>query len=112
MIGSQRLEHVVGVGDVSSSSLVVGHFFSLLKDLSSCVVVSLQHLNCEDVVNLNVMSRESVVEEGRGEDHLVSGEPELRVVLIVEGKGVSSSDESESVQDQEREPPVHEDHGV
>ena len=48
------------------------------------------------MVNFDIMSRDSVVEEVGWEHHVVSGVPELRVVLGVEIHGISSSDESET----------------
>ena len=48
------------------------------------------------MIDLDIMSRESVVEERRREHQVVSRIPELRVILLVEYEGVSHSDEFES----------------
>ena len=53
------------------------------------MLISLHHFDGEDVVNFDVMGREPVVQEGRGEHHVVSGIPELRVILLIESKVVS-----------------------
>ena len=60
------------------------------------------------MVDLYVMSRDTVVKEGRGEHHVISSVPELWVVLGVEIQGVTHSDESEPGDDQEGQPEVHE----
>ena len=57
---------------------------SLGKDILSGLDVLLDHLTEENVVDFNVMRRESVVQETRREHHVVSVEPELSSVLLVE----------------------------
>ena len=47
-------------------------------------MVLLDHLVEENVINLDVVSRYSVVQEVRGEHHSVSLEPELGAILVVE----------------------------
>ena len=86
--------------------------FSVSQNFCSGVVISFQHFDGEDVVNLNVMSGESVVQERRRKHHLISREPEFGIVLIIKGEVVSTSDESESIKDEHREPAVHEYAGV
>ena len=53
------------------------------------------------MIDLNVMSRDPVVEEWWREHHVVAREPELGVILPVELHNVSSSEESEAWQDAE-----------
>ena len=52
------------------------------------------------------------MQEVRGEHHVVSLIPELRVVLVVELHHVARSDESEARDDEEGEPEPHEESGV
>lgn len=103
---------VVRVSDVFGSSLIIRVSFSFFEDFLSCKLVSLHHLNCENVVDFDVVSRDSVVQEVGWEHHVVSGVPELRVILSVEGHGVSGTDESETRHDQDGGPEVHEESGV
>jgi hypothetical protein len=60
------------------------------------------------VIDLNVMSRDAVVQEVGWEHHVVSLIPELRVVLVVELHHIARSDESEARDDEESEPEPHE----
>jgi hypothetical protein len=60
------------------------------------------------VVDLDVVSRDAVVQEVRGEHHVVSLVPELGVVLVVELEDISRSDESEARDNEEGEPEPHE----
>jgi len=86
--------------------------FSFSNDFSSDDLISFHHFHSEYVVYLDVMSGDPVVEEGGWEHHVVPSIPELWVVLGVEGHGVSYSDESESGDDESRQPEPHEETGI
>jgi len=60
------------------------------------------------VVDLNIVSRDAVVQEVGREHHVVSLVPELRVVLVVELHDIARADESEARDDQSCEPEPHE----
>ena len=98
---AHSLVDIVGVGGVPCESLLWSAGLSLLEDFSASPLVSLEHLNGEDVVDLNVMGREAVLEEAWWEHHVVSGVPELWLILVVELEHVSLTDESEASQDVE-----------
>ena len=95
MVRAHRFANVVRVGSVSGASLISRHHVSFSKNLSSSDLVLLDHLDGEDVIDFDVMSRDHVVEEVRGEHHVVSAEPELRSVLVVEEHDVAGTDHSE-----------------
>ena len=99
---------IVRVGHVSGSLLLFTAEISLSKDLLSCNDVLLEHLGEEDVVDLNVMCRNSIVQEVWWEHHVVSIEPELDTVLGVESDIVSSVLESASGEDHSGGPEVAE----
>lgn len=92
---SEGLVDVVGVGRESGALHLVRVGVSLSDDFSAGHLVPSHHLDAEDVVNLNIMSRKTVVQEGRREHQVVSVEPELGLVLVVEQKHVLASHESE-----------------
>lgn len=108
IVSTEGLINVVGVGDVLSVLDLVGLSITFRDDLLAGNLIAFHHLNSEDVVNLNVMSRDAVVQEVRREHHVVSLVPELRVVLVIELKHISRSDESETRDDEESEPEPHE----
>jgi len=96
IIGTHRFADVHGVSSISRTSFHLGDLVSISEDFSSSNLIFLNHLYSENVVDFNVMSRDSVVEEVRREHHVVTGEPELGSVLMVEVHNISSSDHSVS----------------
>ena len=70
--------------------------FTLSKNLLTSDLVLLHHLNAEDVVDFDVVSREAVVQEVRREHHVVALVPEFRVILSVEPHNVARAHESET----------------
>ena len=108
VVSAERLIHVVGVGDILSVLNLIGLSVALGEDLLAGHLIALHHLNGENVVDLDVVRRDAVVQEVRGEHHVVALVPELRVVLVVELEHVPRSDESEARDDQEGEPEPHE----
>ena len=87
---------VVWVGNVSRPLLLLRTVVSLGKDLLSGDDVLLHHFAEEDVVDFDVMRRETVVQERRREHHVVSVEPKLSSILGVEHVLVSGFTESAS----------------
>lgn len=81
---------------------------ALGDDFLACDLIAFHHLDGEDVVDLDVMSRDTVVQEVRGEHHVVSLVPELGVVLVIELQDIARADEPESRDDQEGQPEPHE----
>ena len=112
VVSSHRLVNIVGVQDVLGSLLEVGVSLSVGENFLSGDLVALEHLDVEDVVDFDVMSGESVVQERGREHHVIASIPELGVVLGVEHAQVSASDESESGDDEASEPEPHEHAGV
>lgn len=84
VILTDSLIHVVRVCDILSVLDLVGLSVALAKDFLAGDLIALHHFDGEDVVDLNIVSRQSVVQEVRGEHHVVALEPELWVVLVVE----------------------------
>eukprot|EP00352_Strombidinopsis_acuminata_P005119 CAMPEP_0176360624 /NCGR_PEP_ID=MMETSP0126-20121128/17210_1 /TAXON_ID=141414 ORGANISM="Strombidinopsis acuminatum, Strain SPMC142" /NCGR_SAMPLE_ID=MMETSP0126 /ASSEMBLY_ACC=CAM_ASM_000229 /LENGTH=168 /DNA_ID=CAMNT_0017715919 /DNA_START=41 /DNA_END=547 /DNA_ORIENTATION=- len=100
-IGLQGLVDVVGVCGVQGSlgTIVVG--ISLSENFLADVLVLANHLNRENVVDFNPVSRDSVLQEARGEHHVVTSKPELGVILAVEIHNVTGADETESAENHE-----------
>ena len=80
----QGLVDVVRVGDELSPLLLRSAFLALIQDFLLGDEETTQLLGEEDVVDLDVMRREPVVQEGRREHHVVAIEPELDTILSVE----------------------------
>ena len=108
IILTHGLVHIVSVRDESSTSLLLGALLSLSKNFSSGDLVLPDHLNSKDVVDLDVMSRDPVVQEGGREHHVISGEPEFGLILIVEVHDVSGTIKSESGENASGGKTVHE----
>ena len=102
--GLRCLKHVTAQilkrGDALSQDLLLGD-----QELA-------QHLREEDVVDLDVVRRQPVVEEGRREHHVVAVEPELDAVLPVEGVHVSRPLEAAPGEDVQRDEEVDQQTGV
>ena len=82
---------------------MVGALLALVKDfLASCNVLS-EHFSAEDVIDFNVMRRESVVHEGRWEHDVKAGVPEHGAVLSLEVQEFFGSWYLESLPDTERD---------
>ena len=99
VILAEWLPNVVGVSCVLVGAFLSCASVSLSEDLSTSDLVLLDHLNGEDVIDLNVMGRDAVMKEVGWEHHVVTGIPELWLILLVEGKYVTGSDEAESTED-------------
>ena len=70
--------------------------FTLSKNLLTSNLVLFHHLNTEDVIDFDVVSREAVVQEVRREHHVVALVPEFRVILRVEPHNVARAHEAET----------------
>ena len=103
---------VVGIGDVLGVLHLVAVLLTLSQDLLAGYLVPLHHLNSEDVIDLDVVSGDAIVEEVRGEHHIVALVPEFGVVLVVEVQHVTRTDETEPRHYQEGQPEPHEEGGV
>ena len=99
VILAEWLPNVVGVSRVLVGAFLSCASVSLSEDFSTSDLVLLDHLNGEDVIDLNVMSRDAVMKEVGWEHHVVTGIPELWLILLVESKHVTGSDEAESTED-------------
>ena len=93
---SESFINVSWVSDIFGSLLLGGELISLKKNFFSSGDVFLEHFTEENVVDLNIMCRESVVEEVGWEHHVVSVEPEVSAILIVESILISLVLESAS----------------
>lgn len=96
VVRAERFVDVVRICDVASSLLLIAALLSFGEHFFSCDLVSLDHLDGENVIDFNVMGRDTVVQEVGWEHHIVPLVPELWVVLRVELKGVSHSNKSET----------------
>ena len=112
VIGGEGLIDVVGVGDVPGVLDLLALSLAVGEDLLAGGLISLHHLDGEDVIDLDVVSGDAVVQEVRGEHHVVALVPELGVVLVVEVQDVARPDETETGDDEEGEPEPHEEGGV
>ena len=108
IIRSEGLVDVVGVGRILGALGVVRLLVAGLDHFAADDLVAFDHLDGEDVVDLDVVSRDTVVQELGREHHVVTGVPEFGVVLSVESHNVTGADESEARHDQERAEAVHE----
>ena len=111
VLAAERLVDVVGVRDQGSALVLIGVGITLSEHALSHNLVLLHHLNAEDVVDLDVMGGEAVVQEVRGEHHVVALVPELWVVLRVEEIDVAGAHEAEAREHEHRAPHPHEDAG-
>ena len=108
VIGTKRLIDIVGVGDVLGVLDLITLSIAVGEDLLAGGLISLHHLDGEDVIDLNVMSGDAVVQEVGGEHHVVALVPELGVVLVVEVQDIAGTNETEARDDQEGQPEPHE----
>ena len=108
VIGTKGLIDIVGVGDVLGVLDLIALSLAVSEDLLAGGLISLHHLDGEDVIDLNVMSRDAVVQEVRGEHHVVALVPELWVVLVVEVQDIAGTDKTEARDYQEGQPEPHE----
>lgn len=112
MVWAEWLVDVVRVAGVAGESVLWRGGLSLGQDLLASSVVPLEHLNGEDVVDLNEMGTEAVVQEVWWEHHVVSGEPKLWLILVVELEHVAGANETEPVEDVHGGEAVYEESGV
>ena len=99
VVSVHGLVDVVGVGGVTSSLFLVGVSVSFGEDFTTSYLVFFDHLHCENVVDLDVMRRNTVVQEVGREHHVVARVPELWVILAVEVEHIAGTDESEASHD-------------
>ena len=99
VVGAQRLVDIVRVGGVAGETLLLRAGLSLVDELLAHTDVLLHHLNRVDVVDLDVMSRQAVVQEVGREHHAVACVPELGLILSVEVHYVAGADEAEARED-------------
>ena len=98
VVGTHWLINVVSVRRVAGQTLLRRASLSLIDDLLANTDILLHHLDAVDMVNLNEMSRETVVEEVRWEHHTVASVPELGLILLVEVHDFTAACESESAE--------------
>lgn len=99
VVVGEALEHVVGVEDVTRVALFFRASFSFLLDNSLGLDNLASHLHGEDVVDFDVMRGEAIVEERRGEEHLVALVPKLGLILHVEREDVTRVVKPETSED-------------
>ena len=80
----EALIYIVGVSDVFGGLLLFAAEISFGKDIFSSVDILLKHFGEENVVDFDIMCRESVMQETWWEHHVVSVEPEFGAILSVE----------------------------
>ena len=107
VILAEWLPNVVGVSCVLVGAFLSCASVSLSEDLPTSDLVLLDHLNGEDVIDLNVMGRDAVMKEVGWEHHVVSIEPEFSSVLRVESVLVSRFLESASSENHTSAPNVY-----
>lgn len=90
---------VVGVGGVHGSLFQIGVGITFSKNFFTGGLVFFDHLDGENVIDFDVMSGNTVVQEVGREHHVVARVPELWVILSVEVENISSADESETSHD-------------
>ena len=99
IIWSKWLPDIVRVECILRGTLFLSACVSLSQDLTTGHVILFEHFNGEDVIDLDVMGGDAVVKEVGREHHVVTSIPELRLILLVEGKHIALSDEAESSED-------------
>ena len=96
VLAAEGLVDVVAVGDVKGTLGFVGVGVALDEHSLAHSLVLLHHLDTENVVDFDVMGGEAVVQEVRGEHHVVALVPELWIVLRVEEIDVAGAHEAEA----------------
>ena len=99
IILSEWLPNIVRVRCVLSGAFFLSACISFSQYLSASDLVLPDHFNGEDVIDLNVMGRDTVMKEVRWEHHVVTRVPEFWLILLIEGEHVARPDEAESAQD-------------
>ena len=84
VVFSEWLPNIIGVDCVLRGTLLLSACVSLSNDLTTGHVILFEHFNGKDVIDLDIMSGKTVVKEAGWEHHVVTGEPELRLILLVE----------------------------
>ena len=90
----------------------MGSKISFGKELLSNGDISLEHLGEEDVIDFNIMCRESVMEERWWEHHVVSVIPELDAILGIEAILLTRFGESASSENEDGSETIGEKTGV
>ena len=108
----EGLIYIVGVRDVFGGLLLFAAEISFGKNIFSSVDILLKHFGEENVVDFDIMRRESVMQETWWEHHVVSVEPECCAILSVELVVISCVLESASSKDHSGDEQVHIEAGV
>ena len=72
IIWSKRLPDIVGIERILCGTLFLSASVSLSNDLTAGKVILFEHFNGKDVIDLDVMSGETVVKEVWWEHHVVT----------------------------------------
>ena len=109
VVSTKGLPDIVRVERILGGTLLLSAGISLGEHFPAGKVVLLEHFDCKNVINLDVMGRQTVLEVVGREHHAVTRVPELRLVLLVECQHVAVSDEAELGQNHGRGHPPDED---
>ena len=109
ILAAEWFVHIVRVSCVHSSFYLITMSLAFCDDLFSSYLILLHHFNCEDVIDFDVVSWKTVVQEIRREHHIVARVPEFRVVLSVKPVDISRSDKSKSAEHHHAAEEVHKD---
>lgn len=99
IIWSKWLPDIVWIECILRGALFLSASVSLSQDLTTGHVILFEHFNSENVIDLNIMGRDTIVKEVGWEHHVVTSIPELRLILLIEGKYIAMSNETESSED-------------
>ena len=95
IIFAKRLPDIVRIESILGSTLFLGAGISLSEHFPTSEVVFLEHFDSKNVIDLDIVSRHTVLQEVRGEHHAITCIPEFRLVLLMECENVTVSNETE-----------------
>ena len=95
IIFAKGLPNIVRIESILGSTLLLGAGISLCKYFSAGKMIFLEHFDSKNVIDLDIVSRHTVLQEVRWEHHAITCIPEFRLVLLMECENVTVSDETE-----------------
>ena len=112
IIFAKRLPDIVRIESILGSTLFLGAGISLSEHFPTSEVIFLEHFDCKNVIDLDIMSRHAILKEVGWEHHTVASIPEFWLILLVECENITVSNETELGQDHGCSHPPHKDTGV
>ena len=109
IIFAKGFPDIIRIESILGSTLLLGASISLCKYFSAGKMIFLEHFDCKNVIDLDIMSRHAVLKEVGWEHHAVASIPEFWLILLVECENITVSNETELGQDHGSCHPPHKD---